>query len=421
MQKTSIFLLYLSLLIGSASVLYFMSLVVGIPVLIVAIIWIVCAYVGFKNITTGLFDLKQNVADDSKDYRWAYLILIAGLCFIVSSCYEQAEKYGGWDAWWFWNYHAKFLSTPDVWAQAYLPPEVKQHDLLSPRVSHADYPLMLPASVAFFWRLFNTQSCLIPYGIAFLFTCIIPVTIFLETYRKNMMISSILYLALANSAVFNQIGISQMADIILAFFYLASFILMHHFIVSGNSHYLVLCGITLGLAIWTKNEGLVLAVIFIIFYLPKLWHRISFLKLVSGMAVPLATFVLFKAAYTPSNDMIENQGLKTLAQISDLSRYQLIYDSLWTVINRDYPAIKVGLTIYIIMAIFHKGLFTKELLIILFSLFVYLFTYLLTPHNLEWHVNTSLTRILIHLIPATVYIFSLSLSESSFSQQKQDF
>ena len=41
----------------------------------------------------------------------------------------------------------------------------------------------------------------------------------------------------------------------------------------------------------------------------------------------------------------------------------------------------------------------------------YFFVYLTTPHDLAWHVNTSMDRLLIHLWPSTLLAVFLYLGD----------
>jgi hypothetical protein len=41
------------------------------------------------------------------------------------------------------------------------------------------------------------------------------------------------------------------------------------------------------------------------------------------------------------------------------------------------------------------------------QLLLYLLVYVLTPHELQWHMNYSMSRLLIHLFPAALFAYFL--------------
>src|SRR2546428_4987341 len=87
---------------------------------------------------------------------------------LLASLYKSAKlllanPHGtGWDAFAIWNLHARFLFRGgQYWREGF--------SALLPW-SHPDYPLLLPASVAHFWKYLNTDSAPVSAVIAFVFT-----------------------------------------------------------------------------------------------------------------------------------------------------------------------------------------------------------------------------------------------------------
>ena len=83
-----------------------------------------------------------------------YCILTIILYFIIKGILANDTIYGHWDAFWFWNYRAKFFTKLDLWDFHLMNTNGK--NLLVDRVAHADYPPGLSSSVAFFWKLSNS-------------------------------------------------------------------------------------------------------------------------------------------------------------------------------------------------------------------------------------------------------------------------
>src|ERR1043165_4494447 len=50
---------------------------------------------------------------------WPAVLLVIGLLAIVYKSYLLEKKDGHWDAWWFWNLRANFLTRSDNWKLAF--------------------------------------------------------------------------------------------------------------------------------------------------------------------------------------------------------------------------------------------------------------------------------------------------------------
>src|SRR5207248_3941268 len=86
-------------------------------------------------------------------------LAVAGIAFARLSI---AAPHGSFDAWGIWNLHAKFLFTNDQhWRDGF------SNDLAW---SHADYPLLVPASIARCWSYSGAESASALVFIALLFT-----------------------------------------------------------------------------------------------------------------------------------------------------------------------------------------------------------------------------------------------------------
>lgn len=406
MGRTSKNILYISMIPGIVSITYFFSLILSLPlVLTTVLIATLCTgtYIHLnreKEAEAGMSTLRSKLI--------SYAVILLGFYMLVCGAYHEADKYGDWDAWWFWNYHAKFLARPDLWMEAY---ETPYPGLLSSRVSHSDYPLLLPATVGYFWRLFSTESNLIPFAVGFVFTCLIPLLIFFETYRKNIVVAAILFLFIANHTQFVNVGVSQMADIVLAFFFLGVFVAIHHYRQTGRLVYLTYCGIMLGACIWVKNEGAMLSLVFVVFMIRDLFSLKNFTRLLAGLVPLLLAYLVFKIGYAPANDIIEGQGESSLSRLTEVARYSMVFEGVKRSLDTSYPEMKALLLFYLAICAIQKDIHVRYLSIIVVCLVGYHVVYVLSPHDLEWHLNTSIDRVLLHLIPATIYVTSLKLGD----------
>jgi 4-amino-4-deoxy-L-arabinose transferase-like glycosyltransferase len=209
----------------------------------------------------------------------------------------------------------------------------------------------------------------------------------------------------------------QTADIPLTYFFLASaslFVLAGH---ENNRKLLFLSGIMAGLSAWTKNEGIpfiVLMILCTIFISGIRQIRTNLFSILMGVALPLLTIVLFKTVVSVNNDLFTNNGLsEIISKLLTPARYiqisthlisELIHLGNWPI------SILAVLLIYgWIMGIRNPGSLTEKVLwVIPLSQFaVYMLIYVITPHELEWHLNYSMSRLLIHLFPLALLSFFL--------------
>jgi 4-amino-4-deoxy-L-arabinose transferase-like glycosyltransferase len=222
----------------------------------------------------------------------------------------------------------------------------------------------------------------------------------------------------------------QTADIPLTYFFLASAGL---FVLAGNENnrnLLFLSGMMAGLSAWTKNEGIpfvILLILCTIFVFGIRQARANLFSLLAGMALPSMIIILFKTVISVNNDLFTNNGLsEIISKLLNPTRYiqilphlisELIHIGNWPI------SIIVVLLVYgWIVGIRNPSSLTEKVLwIIPLSQFaIYMLIYIITPHDLEWHLNYSMSRLLIHLFPLALLSFFLLVNtpETAFNQVK---
>jgi hypothetical protein len=164
-----------------------------------------------------------------------------------------------------------------------------------------------------------------------------------------------------------------------------------------------------GLAAWTKNEGIPFLVIMIlvtgiVFNLRQ--ARAHILSLISGTVFPLFIIFLFKTLISVNNDLFTNNGLsEIIGKVLDPTRYLQIITHLTTELIHlgNWPiSILVILLIYGSIAGIRKPVNRAEKaswLVPASQFIIYMLVYVVTPHDLQWHMNYSMSRLLIHLFP----------------------
>src|SRR5215217_9611554 len=116
MQKSSFHILFSMIASMWLSALYFLSVIIHLPVLITLIAFI-CLIVPAYIYTVRRIDFTPDI--QTVRNKWIQLlILTAGIVLITRSTLHQLYIHGSNDALGMWNYYARFLST-DNWQQLF--------------------------------------------------------------------------------------------------------------------------------------------------------------------------------------------------------------------------------------------------------------------------------------------------------------
>lgn len=338
---------------------------------------------------------------------------------LIATAYSKPN--GDWDALAIWNLRARFLYSFDYWKNGF------SQNLLW---SHPDYPLQLPSFIARVWYFMGNRSMLIPALVSALFLLsIIGVIVFGVAWIRGRQAGTI-------AGIFTIIALTysftffEYADMPLAFFILAANLMLFLFdseVDNKNSKILILAGLFLGGAIWMKNEGEAFLLAFGLTELFRIlvnrdaikdsYNRWKYIFL--GFLPILFVWILFKISLAPPNDIISNIDIRD--KILNLSRYQIIIDNLLTKFESNWsfsiPFLPlIGFYLFIVGVINSK----QELkaifwigLRLLFLGIIYFFIYVITPNPLEWHIATSMDRLIFHMIPSLI-LFVFLLSKNPF-------
>jgi len=351
--------------------------------------------------------------------------LIIMLCFILSFLLRSVVNPHGWeDAWAMWNLKARFIFRGgDNWRNTF-------SNLLS--WTSRDYPLLVPLSIVRIWSYLKNDSTIAQILVAALFTfSTVALLISSLSVIRSRSTGLLAGLVLMGSRYFLKTGAYQIADIPLGFYVLSTIVLLslkERF--DSNYRFLIVAGAMAGLAAWTKNEGLLfLLVVYIVRMMVVSSNRgiKAYLKELAmfsiGVFPILAVLLLFKFTIPSTNELYTGQSIdRILGRLTDFSRYLVIgksfivffYDKLakeWLIILPIYFLL-LGKTKQNVNAESIKTTF----LIVLSMMAGYFFIYLITPLNLQWHIDTSIWRLFLHLWPTIIFSFFLVVStpEESF-------
>jgi len=345
--------------------------------------------------------------------------VFTGILIITVSAYflyALMTPTGRFDAWMIYNRTARFIfRDPENW-----------RNTLSSQLYwlfHADYPLLVSVNVAGAWdalgsenmRAAQAQSAYFLIGI---YCLLMGVLAALRTSGQAILAG----IALLGMPVFFVTAAREEADIPLAFFILAVFALLFLYNREHNPALIALAGLAAGLAAWTKNEGLLFLVTGSIAWLIFLYRRkqIGRLKWYAfGLCLPLVVVLAYKLFLAPPNDLFSSGSSPGLiAHITDLERYIVIVKSFiqqFFTFGNGKSSIFLLAAYGLIMGLEKSGRHRLPALAagfaILLQLAGYFMIYVFTPHDINWHLNSSLYRLILQNVPPALLILFVIIND----------
>jgi hypothetical protein len=405
--------------LGLTSLLYFIVLLidpVGFPFLTLQIVILfVLLFITIRR-EHSMFQVPQIAFPKLTFANYVlpgFFLLILLITIVSFINFSIRRDQGGFDAWMIYNRAARFIYRDTVNWRATVSP-----DLYSG--SHADYPLLVASNVAWAWASLGAENIRVPLAqsglflfgsIGLLFTALAQV--------RSVGQASLATIILMSFSGFIRDGSSQTADVPLAFYILASIVLLYLAIQQNNRSLFVLSGLMAGLAGWVKNEGLLVIVIsltVLFFFCVKQKSIQSVFQFIAGLLFPALVIAYFKVALAPPSDLFAGSLSENLAKVIDPARYTLISQFIFHEIlyYGGWPfSLVLSLLVYGFVFGFHlpKGFrkaFGVVFAIIGMQLIGYIGIYLITPYDLKWHLTTSLGRTILQVFPSLLFLFFLA-------------
>ena len=438
--------LFFRLLIGVAlgmgltSCLYFIGLLIGhsgyplaieIPAVLLLLILV------FFIFRRGAVMNGTLPVPDGGKFRFQWLFPAAFCSALTASIVSFViatlrEPHGKWDAWWIWNFHARFIfRSAEQWRNMFM-------EALD--WTHLDYPLLVPLSIVRAWRYMGGETLYVPVLLAFLFTFITVGLIWAAlSILRGRSQGCLGGLVLMGSPFFIVLGASQFADIPLAFFFLLTFIFFffHERFAENDRGYLVLAGLAAGLSAWTKNEGLlflalVTATRFAFMANARGWRQAvkEVLWISAGAGPVLIILAVFKLQLALSDHLFTGLTVQQiLSKAADVNRYwEILKACVLTGLSftQGFANIRTGihfnpglvniilLSVYLmLMGVRVEGKDRLNLLntgaVLLLMLAGHFVIYLISPYELNYHLMTSLNRLYMQLWPSAVFLFFMTV------------
>jgi hypothetical protein len=332
---------------------------------------------------------------------------------VTSSRAAGAEPLGGWDGWAIWNMHARFIVRGgETW------PELLRHAELG--WTHPDYPLLVSASVARAWAFAGAEAPAISATVSALFGFATVGTLLGATLRLREPTTAFVGgLVLLGTPFFVTFASNQHADIPLGCFMLATLSLFVLRDSTANATSLAaLAGITAGLAAWTKNEGMLFALIAALGWgidEIRRGSRRSAAAFYAGLIAALLPVIYFKVALAPPTDLWSAKPGGQLAQLFEGARHRVILGAFWREATRfgEWHVLPFLVMALPLIGDGWRRLNAREWCVgaaIATMLAGYYVIYLLTPMNLAWHLDFSLVRLLLQLWPAALFFWCLAVT-----------
>jgi hypothetical protein len=345
------------------------------------------------------------------------LIFACMMGFALTTLTTRVDRmpHGNWDGWAIWNTHARVLVRNG--------PEWKEQ--LQYTV-HGDYPQLTSASTARFWRYAGHE---VPeagavMGILLGLSCVAVLAVGLFELR-DLRTGLVMAMMLIGTPHYLDHMTSQYAEVPLSFFILMTLALItvQAERAPKNRSMLALAGLSAGCAGWTKNEGLLfIAAVCAALLLPVLLRRSRISErlapFLAGLLVPLAVIVFFKMAVPVQNDLIQAQSYEAAtARITDLGRYSFIFKyflkTFWTF---GMWSLTPLIPLFLFVAVrgihrpgVHSSGWRVSCFVLVLVLAGYFAVFVNTPADLEGHLYSALSRLLLHLWPSFLFLVGLSV------------
>jgi len=328
-------------------------------------------------------------------------IIILGILFLLG----LQQLYGYWDAWAMWNTKANFLISGH-WKMIFS----KQINWM-----HPDYPLLLPSIIAGGWSALNTTSPIVPLLVALFFSwsiCLLLKNSISRFLNKTYgILSSLLIISIPAFTFWSR---SQYADILLAAFILLGVLIL---LESRDYSTILISGLALGFAVFTKNEGIIYLGIILLSYIYSSWRVNNKIPFKSAILLIVGAFPGILSSLIIKNYAVQNEFISNFSKSLSLLTFHkvalIVKGFIYEFVNwREWMLFWILIALFIVFTnkrqikIF-QDVFLTSLIILSFIFFV--FSYLVTPKDVVWHIQTSFNRLLIQILPICLLLVFIRL------------
>jgi hypothetical protein len=382
--------------IGLTSCLFFILQIPILPVRLLEfalIAW--AAYRAARSHTTA-----KPVTETAPLVAAALIVAVGFATFGMMTAWD-ANPHGGWDAWAIWNLRARFLA-----AGIYSAPLAWSPQLGS--TTHPEYPLLLSAFVARAWAFSHSLSQAVPIATSYIcwLALVAMVTGGVAALRgRTLGLLAGLVIA-ASPSLLHEVPM-QMADVPLAAYFAGAVV----FLLLDRP---ALAGILAGFAPWTKDEGWLFLLVFLI--VSAVFKREYVLRAIAGALPVTLLAAVFKVWFVRGSSLVSSSVPGVGHRLADPGRYAMVFAAF----GRESIAMRAGwyhpILPLIALAVAIGIVRRREALycaaVAGTMLAGYFAIYLITANDLRWQLGTSLYRLLVQVWPIVVIGVMLTLKDA---------
>lgn len=341
--------------------------------------------------------------------------------------YALSLPLAGWDAWFIWFLKGRVFFVDKAVSGGFLTNSLYAYD-------HPEYPLLIPLSIAWVYTAIGHVSetaakTIFPLQFFSMLAVFYYFTKRLWGKRAGLVFTALLSLTpivLIHSGGFPvKIGALYAgdfvgyADLAIAVYFLSACAFLYLYTQEGKAPQVILSGLFLALGAWTKNEGLAFAALgYIAILIYMLTERKGWWLKAAIIAALLIVFIapwsIYKMGLGLKSEYTGNAGLSVF--FGNIGRLRLVTARMLEYMFGFVALYNFTWWLYAASFVFNlRGLARKPLLILnamlLSQLAVYALIYVISPNEVNWLIQTSLDRVLLHLTPLSMLIAAVNLKE----------
>ncbi len=353
------------------------------------------------------------------------IVILSQAAYVFT--YALALPLSGWDAWFIWFLKGRAFFVDRTVSNGFLTNSLYAYD-------HPEYPLLIPLSIAWVYTAIGHVSetaakVIFPLQFYSMLAVFYYFTRRLWGRSAGLIFTALLSLTpivLIHSGGFPvKIGVLYAgdfvgyADLTIAMYFLSACAFFYLYTQEGRTPQVILSGLFLALGAWTKNEGLAFAALGFLGILIYLmtgkkgwWLKAAVIAAI--LMLFIAPWSVYKMGLGLRSEYTGNMGLSvffgnigrlrlvTARMVEYMFGYVALYNFTWWLYGASF--------------IFNlRGLARKPLLILnamlLSQLVVYALIYVISPNEINWLIQTSLDRVLLHLTPLSMLIAAVNMKE----------
>ncbi|MFA4982360.1 MAG: glycosyltransferase family 39 protein [Candidatus Omnitrophota bacterium] len=298
------------------------------------------------------------------------------------------------------------------------------HDILKNvtfKDSHQDYPLLLPLAECWIYRALGNLNDFLAKALFPIFFLSATGIFYSMLKRFIKRRGSLLFtFMLASVPQFTVFGTNAYADLPLTCYYTASLLYLFLWMKEKETPYLLLSALMSFSAAWTKNEGsmlLVINILILAIFLAR--DKMRFVKKAISLSVYLAVVIVlllpwisFKNSMALESDIVNKATITPSNVGANLGRvWPILYEYQKHLFGpKRWNIAWISVLVVFILKI--RNVFRDEIGYIAFAAILciagYTFIYIVTPHDLGWHLSTSASRLMLHVLPVSMFWLALS-------------